>query len=265
MKTIIRIGETIQGTEQLNAEKLSAFGVKQLTAAFSKRREDFKDGLLIVEDGADNQPVFITLSSRPPEIVPGHIELYGVFWPTDSQEPIATFVEEADAEAWAASKYDHLDGELSEYVICPVEATHKLGVQVSLATMVWRGSDLLFCRMKGTKQWTFPEGSIGLGEAVNAAAERTVLDATGIEVENLGIPARIPYINTYLRMAGQHFLTVMMKADYKAGTAIALDDAYDRVEWCPANNPPRPLFGLVEGAIRVLSKYGPAETKAEAQ
>lgn len=263
-KTIIRIGDSIQGVEQLGAEKLSAFGAKQLIDAFSKRREDYTDGLLVVENGVDGRPVYLILSSQPPEIVPGHAELYGVFWPVDSQEPIATFVDEADAKTWAATKYDHLKGDLSDYIVRSVEATHKLGVQISLATMVWRGSNLLFCRMKATKQWTFPEGVIGIGESINAAAARSVLSATGVEVKNLGIPARIPYVNTYLRMAGQHFLTVIMTGNCEEGTPTALDGVYDRVEWFPAAHPPQPLFGLIKGAIHVLKKYDEDEVRAEA-
>jgi ADP-ribose pyrophosphatase YjhB (NUDIX family) len=260
MKTIIRIGETLEGTSQIQEAKLSAFGVKQLVDAFAKRRSDFSDGLMVVEHAEDKRPVFITLSSRPPELLQGQREVYAVFWPPDSQEPVATFFDEPDAQKWAADKYDDLGKGRDEYIIRPIDSTDKMGVVVSLATMVSRpDGKMLFCRIKGSKEWTLPEGTIGLGESTGAAAVRSVLQTCGVEIENTGIPARIPYMNTYVGMAGQHFLTIVMHGQYKGGNAAALDDTYDRVEWFPAKYPPKPQFGLMAGIVRALEKYEPKE------
>jgi ADP-ribose pyrophosphatase YjhB (NUDIX family) len=260
MKCIVRIEETVEGTTQIRNESLSAFGVKQLVDAFAKRRADFTDGLLVVEQGADDHPVYLVLSSRPPEMVAGQREVHAVFWPVDSQEPCATFFDESDAVEWAEAKF----GGKYDYIVRPIDSTDKLGVQVSLMTLVWRDNCLLFCRIKDTKQWTLPEGYIGIGESTAAAARRSVLSATGVEIENIGIPGRVPYVNSYLRMAGQHFLTVVMNGTYKEGHPAALDDIYDRVEWFPAKQPPRPLFGLVEGIERILTKYDADTVRAEA-
>lgn len=260
MKCIVRIGETIEGAAQIRSERLSAFGVKQLADAFAKRREEFADGLLVVEQGADGQPVYLMLSNRPPEMVAGQRQVHAVFWPIDSQEPCATFFDEADAVEWAEAKF----GAKYEYIVRPIDSTDKLGVQVSLMTLVWRDDCLLFCRIRNTKQWTLPEGYLGIGESTAAAAKRTVMSTTGIEIENIGIPGRVPYVNAYLRMAGQHFLTVVMNGTYKQGNPAAMDDVYDRVEWFPAKQPPRPMFGLVEGIERILTKYDVDGVRAEA-
>ncbi len=262
MKTIVRIQDTIEGIENAQRERLSGFGLKQFVESFAKRRADFPEGLMIVDVAEDGRPVYVVTGSRPPQIIAGQRRVHAVFWPVDSQEPAGTFAEEAAAQRWASAEYDASG---VPYLIREIDSTDRIGTQVSLATMVWRDRDMLFCRMKGTKEWTLPEGAIGIGETIAAATKRSVLSTCGIEIDHVGIPARVPYVSTYMRHVGQHFLTVVMYAKHKAGEIAALEDTYDRVEWFPAKQPPRPLFGLVQGVVKILSKYDePVEATAQA-
>lgn len=257
MKCIVRIGQIFEGAEQLQSAKLSSFGARQLADAYARVRDKHPDGIMIVEP-TEKGTVFLMVSPRPPEIAAGHAELHGVFWPIDCQEPVATFMEEQDAQDWADAKYSHLEGELSEWIVRPVDATHKLGVQVSLMTIIYRDDGhVLFCRMRNSGQWTLPEGTVGLGESVRAASERSVLETVGLEIENVGKSALAPYVNTYFRTAGQHFVTLIMRADYKAGDAAALDEHYDQVEWFPAKHPPQPRFPVLQGLIAILAPHTP--------
>lgn len=260
MKTVIRIGDVLDTPEALAERKFSAFGVKTFVDNFSKTRGDAPEALLIVEHDDRKRPVYITVGPNPPELLVGDREVHAVFAPPDSQEPCASFATKEDAVAWG----ERQDG---GYIVRRIDSTDRLGVQPSVAVIVRRNDDVLYCRLRRGKLWTLPEGRLEVGESVEAAARRAVKQLLGLEIGDVMIPGNVPYVNTFIEQAAQHFLTCVLVANYEGGTPTVHDPhgVIEHCEWFPAKDPPGPLFPTVQGIIRILKAKetpgAPAPTK----
>lgn len=256
MKTIIRIGEVIESPEAQLAKKFSSFGVRAFVEGYGTIREDHPEAVLFVEKDQNKTPVYITVGPNPPELLSGDRRVYAVFSPPDSQEPIATFQDEYHARGWAESvPWDHDEG----YTIRQIDSTDRLAVQASVMVMVRRGEDLLFCRLKKSKLWTFPEARLEVGESTTSAARRAVKDTVSLRIDEVKIPGLVPYVNTFVEQAAQHFLSCVLVADVFEGTPklVDPDGIFDAVGWYPAYKPPQPLFHTVKGIDRILSTQRP--------
>jgi len=252
VKTIIRIGEVVEGPEAKLAKKFSSFGVRAFVEGFGNIREQCPEAVLIVEEDQNKIPVYITVGPNPPELLGGDRRVWAVFSPPDSQEPLATFAGEDDARKWASSTpWEHDEG----FTIRSIDSTDRLNVQASVVVMVRQGGDLLFCRLKKSKLWTFPEARLEVGESVTWAARRACQDTVGIRINDPKIPGLVPYVNTFVEQAAQHFLSCVLVADGFEGTPRIMDPdgIFDACEWYPATDPPRPLFPTVEGIDRILT------------
>lgn len=258
MKTIIRIGNVFDTPEAIASKKFSSFGIKTLVEGYAPLRKDLPEAVLLVSYDEERRPVYITLGPNPPELLAGDRKVHAVFSPPDSQEPLSTFRVEESAKAWAESSTDKRDG----YVIREIDSTDRLGVQPSVAVMIRRGDDILFCRLARSKAWTFPEGRLEVGESIESAARRAVRSLVGLELDRFYIGA-VPYVNVFIEPAAQHFLVCVLVADLAEGASPAVVDPHgiiDHCEWYPATNPPMPLFHTVQGLIRLLDAKKPEPT-----
>ena len=122
--------------------------------------------------------------------------------------------------------------------------------------MVKDGSVLLVRRGKPPSfgEWTVPGGSVRLGEPLREAAEREVLEETGITVR-----AREPVDvfdlverdeNENIRF---HYVLVDFDADYRSGSVQAGDDALD-ADWVSSLNLSR--YQISSSTLRLLNKVG---------
>jgi ADP-ribose pyrophosphatase YjhB (NUDIX family) len=258
VKTIIRIGEVIESPEAKLAKKFSSFGVRAFVEGYGNIRADHPEAVLFVEEDQNRIPVYITVGPNPPELLAGDRRVYAVFSPPDSQEPLATFVNEDLAREWAESTPEHNP---EGFVIRPIDSTDRLGVQANVIVMVRRGPDLLFCRLKKSKLWTFPEARLEVSESTTWAARRAVKDTVGITIDEVKIPGLVPYVNTFVETAAQHFLSVVLVADTFEGEPRIMDPdgIFDACEWHPATDPPAPLFHTVQGIDRILSAQRPED------
>jgi ADP-ribose pyrophosphatase YjhB (NUDIX family) len=101
-----------------------------------------------------------------------------------------------------------------------------LGVSVG----VWRGDKVLLVR-RGTQPlkgaWTFPGGRVEWGETSTAAAQREVLEETGLQVSALSFLYPLDFIGP-LDSAGRarwHTLLLVYACRSEDGVPIAGDDA----------------------------------------
>jgi len=220
-----------------------------LADAFDKRRSDFKESVLVVEKAPSGQPVYIVASPHPPEIAAGDRRVFAVFAPIESQEPIATFFDEECAKTWARDNVS-----TPGYDIRLIDSTDRVTTRVGVAVVVKRQStdEVVYCRLRRSKQWALPEGQLGLGETVDAAAKRIARHMLGIEISESMIPARVPYVNAYLEDVG-HFVSLVVVAFCTTDAPLKLaSDVYDLIQWASAATPPEPQFMTVKTIRKVL-------------
>lgn len=225
---------------------LHALGIRLIAQAFAKRREDFPEAVMVIEDGPDDKPVYIIVGSHAPELVVSGRSAFGVFVPPEAQNPVASFASHEDAIQWATVKYPD-----SDFVINETDPGDRPAVRVSVAALVTRGDNFLFSRTRSKQQWTLPEAPLRVGMTPQCAATAAA-KLVGIDADQWKIPARIPYINMYFSDADQHVITLCVAGTYNNGAPVACD-LYDRVEWMPKNSAPEPLSPLIQAAIQIVS------------
>lgn len=215
-----------------------------------RRAELGDDALLIVDHGKDGKPVYAIVGSRPPELVLGNRKVHGVFSPPDSQEPVATFFDKADAEAWAkAQRQVGRDATTSE-----VDATDRSAVHVAVAVLFMRDGKVLLGKLKQAGVYVLPEGPLEVGESIEAAVQRAMKKMTGLSVGRISVSKHAPYVSTFIDNVGQHFLTLIMIAEDIGGEPTVTDELWESCGWFDANKPPEPLFITVRQII-ALAKF----------
>lgn len=263
MKTIVRIGQVFDSRERVQQAQLGAFGTAMLADAFGRRRQDFPEAALIVEKDHSGQPVYVILSGNPPELLAGDRKVHAVFSPVDSQEPIASFREQSEAETWVQSQPRYVaDG----YDIRLIDSTDRIAIRPCVGLVIKRGNtdDVLYCRIKRNKQWTIPEGVLSIGETVDSAGRRTAREQLGVEIGATMIPGRVPYVNAFIEDVG-HFLTLLLVTTYTGADEPKLQtDLYDAWQWAPAATPPEPKFVTVAAVQKVLAITPPPESTVTA-
>jgi 8-oxo-dGTP diphosphatase len=111
----------------------------------------------------------------------------------------------------------------------PIPSTRspRLGASVAL----WKdGSVLLVKRKAGpyAGKWALPGGNVAFGERMAEAAERELLEETGVRAK-IGRPVGIFEI-LMDEPVPAHFVVMAFAADYESGEAKAADDAAE-VKW----------------------------------
>ena len=106
--------------------------------------------------------------------------------------------------------------------------------RVGVGVVVWhRDRVLLVQRNKapGEGQWSLPGGGQELGETLFEAAEREVLEETGLQVRSTAVLTAVDNIVRDRDGAiAFHYTIVDVLADYVGGTLVPGDDARD-VRW----------------------------------
>ena len=109
--------------------------------------------------------------------------------------------------------------------------------KIGIGAVVFHRDKVLLVQRKNPPaagQWAIPGGKIKLGESLQQAAEREIMEETGIRIH-----AREPiYAFDLIQHNAQgdcetHYVVVDVEADYITGQAQAADDAAD-VRWVSA-------------------------------
>ena len=260
MKTIIRISpHAVDSPERIAAEKLPALAVRMLAEAYSMRRDELGDeALLVLDQGKDAKPVYLTIGSKPPELAIGGRRVHGVFAPPEGQEPVATFFEKKSAEKWAADTWptDPADpGAVSpHYKIGEIDATDKPVVRVAVTALMLHEGKVLLGKLKKSGLYVLPETALEVGESAESAVFRAVKVSTGLDIGKVSVSKFAPYVSTFVEKAGQHFLSLVMATQYVGGHPTPLDPIWESVDWYDAEHPPKPLIATVQQII-ALARY----------
>lgn len=111
--------------------------------------------------------------------------------------------------------------------------------QVGVGTIVFRDDQvLLIVRATPPRQgeWSIPGGLQQLGETVDAAAAREVMEETGVEIAVLGVAAVIDLIDVDAAGAVRyHYTLIDVAAEWLSGEAVAGSDAA-AVAWTPLSD-----------------------------
>ncbi len=122
-----------------------------------------------------------------------------------------------------------------------------------MGVVVWREDSFLLVR-RGKEpnrgQWSIPGGAQHLGETIYQAAEREVLEETGLEVRVLGLVDVVDGIRRDEQgRVSWHYTLVDLVAEYLAGEAVAGDDA-DAVGWFTLDD--LPGIDLWQETVRII-------------
>jgi 8-oxo-dGTP diphosphatase len=100
----------------------------------------------------------------------------------------------------------------------------------------------------GAGGWQFPGGHLEYGEAIEACAQREVLEETGITISNL---RHGPHTNDIFQAEGKHYVTLFVLADYHSGTVeVREPEKCECWEWHPWSALPQPRFLPIENLLK---------------
>ncbi|MEM9682053.1 MAG: NUDIX hydrolase [Pseudomonadota bacterium] len=129
---------------------------------------------------------------------------------------------------------------------------------VGVGVVVWRGDEVLLIeRGKGpvSGNWSLPGGKQELGETVEEAAHREIMEETGLEIDIVGL---LDVVNLVRRddegRVRFHYTLVDFTARWRAGDAVAGSDAA-AVRWVPFEELKEvPMWDETHRVIRLSAK-----------
>jgi len=109
-------------------------------------------------------------------------------------------------------------------------------------------------RAPGKGLWAIPGGSVEAGETLQAAAEREILEETGVVIR-AGEPIYAFDLieNDKSGILKFHYVIIDLKADYISGVPIAADDA-DDARWLAPED--LASFNVAPVTLELLKKIG---------
>jgi 8-oxo-dGTP diphosphatase len=116
--------------------------------------------------------------------------------------------------------------------------------RVSIALIIKKeGQVLLGKRKRFPVAWGFPGGKLDFGEDIEQSILREVSEEVGIRVKNIKFAT---ITNDILKEIDEHFVTIIMTADYDSGEVILKEpEKCEEWRWADWNNLPKPLSSPV--------------------
>lgn len=126
---------------------------------------------------------------------------------------------------------------------------------VGVGVVVFRGDEVLLAQRgkpPNMYSWSIPGGAQELGETVHEAANRELMEETGIEVDIIGL---VEVVDSIRRdddgAVAFHFTLVDLAAEWRSGEAVAGDDVPE-LKWVRIDD--IDAFDLRAATARVIRK-----------
>ncbi len=121
----------------------------------------------------------------------------------------------------------------------------------AVIAVTWRGEEVLLVRRHNPPNaglWGFPGGKVEFGEPILVAAERELLEETGVRGEARAAFDAVDVIGERGgHVPGYHYLLVAVLVDWRSGEPVA-DDDVDEAAWFRWDALPD---GLLANVVRV--------------
>ncbi len=128
----------------------------------------------------------------------------------------------------------------------------KLHPRVGIGVLVMKDGKLLLGRRKGSHgagEYASPGGHLEHLESFAGAAEREVMEETGLKIG----PARFLRVLNTTQYAPRHYIDVAFVADWVSGEPeVREPDKVESWDWYDLDDLPSPLFGTLPTAIEAL-------------
>jgi ADP-ribose pyrophosphatase YjhB (NUDIX family) len=124
--------------------------------------------------------------------------------------------------------------------------------EIGVGAIVWKDDRFLLIRRGHAPRqgsWSLPGGRQELGETVQQAAIREVLEETGVSIRVLDLLAVVDLIDGEKEAPHFHYTVIDLQAEWLSGEAKAGDDA-DAVAWVTPDD--LDAFHLSEALHRVI-------------
>jgi mutator protein MutT len=137
-----------------------------------------------------------------------------------------------------------------------------IGVSAGAMIINDKGEVFLSKRSKNTRNerehWETPGGGVELGEALEAAVRREMMEEYGIELD---IIEQWPAADHFIPAEGQHWVATTFLAKVRAGQTpkIMEPDKCDAIGWFPLDELPTPLTLITQ---HDMAEYAARYTKA---
>ncbi|MCF8478832.1 MAG: NUDIX hydrolase [Rhodospirillum sp.] len=132
------------------------------------------------------------------------------------------------------------------------------GPQVGVLAVVWRDGEVLLARRKNPPQagaWGFPGGGVHWGEGLAEAAERELMEETGVHARAVHLLPPLEQVSKEEDGApNAHWILVPVACAYESGEPTAADDALD-AGWFDPESLPQPIC---QGLDRVVGETMPS-------
>ncbi|MDR3435480.1 NUDIX domain-containing protein [Telmatospirillum sp.] len=125
---------------------------------------------------------------------------------------------------------------------------------VGVGAVVWKQDRFLLIRRghpPNQGSWSLPGGHQELGETVQQAGEREILEETGVTIRVVDVLAVVDLMDGPGRELNYHYTVIDLQAEWLAGDAVAGDDAAAVVWADPDRLEP---FKLSEDLLRVVAQ-----------
>jgi 8-oxo-dGTP diphosphatase len=114
---------------------------------------------------------------------------------------------------------------------------------VGVAVFVWKDGKFIMGQRIGThgkNTWSIPGGHLEMSETIEEAAEREVMEETGMKVQNIRFLA---ITNDIFPATNKHYVSIWVEADWSEGEPVVNEpDTYVKFQWKDFQNLPTPLF-----------------------